>query len=60
MNKKNLIRIAASLGIAAVAAVVLTRSEVSIETLVGYGAVLALLVGVATEYRLNRRTVFGR
>ena len=60
MNKKNLIRIAASVGIAAVAAVVLARSEVSIDTLVGYGAVLALLVGVAAEYRLNRRTVFGR
>jgi len=60
MNKKNLIRSAAFFGIAAAAAVVLARSGVSIDMLLGYGAVLGLLVGVAAEYRLNRRTAFGR
>ncbi|QYM79420.1 hypothetical protein K0B96_02025 [Horticoccus luteus] len=51
--KTNLVRLAVTLGVAAVAAVLLVRSTVSVDSLVGFGAVIALIAGLATEYRLT-------
>ena len=58
--KTNLFRIAVSLGLTAVAAALLALVSINIDTVVGYGAVVALLAGAAVEYRLSRRSVFGR
>lgn len=53
MIKTNLVRLAVALGLAAVAALLLVRSTVGVDALIGYGAVLALVAGVAVEYRLT-------
>lgn len=58
--KTNLFRIAVLLGLSAVAAALLAVVSISVDFLVGYGAVVALLAGAAVEYRLSRRTLFGR
>ena len=59
--KTNMNVIAASLGIVAVAALVLSfRSSVSAESVIGYGSVLALVVMAALEYRINWKRLLGR
>jgi hypothetical protein len=59
--KNVIITIATLLGVtAAVALVLSTRPQVSVDSVIGYTSVLAL-VGVASmEYRLNWRRLFGR
>ena len=60
MNK-NIIVIAALLGVIAAAAFVLsTRSALTPESAIGYAAVLALLGVAAMEYRFSWKRFFGR
>ncbi len=59
--KNNLIVSAATLGIFAVAAFVLSsRSPVGADSVIGYGSVAALLGMAALEYRLNWKRLLGR
>lgn len=59
--KTNMNVIAASLGIVAVAALVLSfRSSVSADSVIGYGSVLALVGMAALEYRINWKRLLGR
>lgn len=59
MNKN--IILAVTLGLVAATALVLSvRLPVNPESLIGYGAVLALLGVAALEYRLNWKRIFGR
>lgn len=59
MNKNLLVAVPVSL--VAVAALVLSlRSSVSVESLIGFGSVFALLSVAALEYRINWRRLFGR
>ncbi len=60
--KNNIITLAALIGtITAAAAYLLSaQSPVSVESLVGYGSVLALLGVAALEYRITWRGLFGR
>lgn len=46
--------------IAVVALVLSLRSPIDPALIVGYGAVATLLGVAATEYRINRKRVFGR
>jgi len=49
------------LGVIAAAALVLSyRSQVNVESVIGYAAVLALLGVAASEYRLSWKRTFGR
>jgi hypothetical protein len=58
--KKNLIQ-AVPVSVIAVAALVLSlRSSVSVESLIGYGSVFALLCVAALEYRITWKRLFGR
>ena len=58
--KKNLV-IAVPVSLVAVAALVLSfRSSVSVESLIGYLSVFALLAVAALEYRITWRRLFGR
>lgn len=53
--------IAVLLGLIAAAALVLSvRSQVSVETVIGYGSLLALLAVAASEYRVRWGRLFGR
>jgi hypothetical protein len=59
MNKNNIIAVPVSL--IAVAALVLSDSfSVSVESVIGYGSVLALLAMAALEYRITWKRLFGR
>lgn len=59
--KTNMNVIAASLGIVAVAALVLSfRSSVSADSVIGYGSVFALVGMAALEYRINWKRLLGR
>ncbi|MEO6244843.1 MAG: hypothetical protein ABIQ12_05360 [Opitutaceae bacterium] len=58
MNKN--ILVAVPVGILAVAAFLLSRSSVSVESVVGYCSVLGVLTVAAMEYRINWRRLFGR
>ncbi len=59
MNTKNLL--AVLLGLIAAAALTLSiRSQVSVESVIGYASVLALLGGAASEYRIGWKGLFGR
>jgi hypothetical protein len=59
--KNTIIALAVLLGVTAAAALLLSaRPHVSVDSLIGYASVLAL-VGVASmEYRINWRRLFGR
>lgn len=49
------------LGVIAAAALVLSyRSQVNVESVIGYASVLALLGVAASEYRLGWKRTFGR
>ncbi len=53
--------LAATLGTVALAALVLSlRSQVNADSLLGYGAVIALLAVAGVEYRIDWKRVFGR
>lgn len=59
MNKN--LAFAVPVSLVAVAALVLSlRSSVSVESLIGYGSVLALLSVAALEYRITWKRLFGR
>lgn len=59
MNTKNLL--AVLLGLIAAAALMLSiRSQVSVESVIGYASVLALLGMAASEYRLGWKGLFSR
>ncbi len=59
--KTNMNVIAATLGMIAVAALVLSfRSSVSADSVIGYGSVLAIVGMAALEYRINWKRLFGR
>ena len=59
MNKNLVIAVPVSL--VAVAALVLSfRSSVSVESLIGYASVFALLCVATLEYRINWKRLFGR
>jgi hypothetical protein len=59
--KNNIITQAALLGITAAAVLVLSvRSHVSVDSLVGFGSILALLGVAAMEYRITWKAVLGR
>ena len=59
--KTNIIVLAASLGTVAIAALLLSfRSSVSVDSVIGYGSVLALVGMAALEYRINWKRLFGR
>jgi hypothetical protein len=60
--KNNIITLAAVLGtvVASAAYLLSAQSPVSVESLVGYGSVLALLGVAALEYRITWRGLFGR
>jgi hypothetical protein len=58
---KNNVLIAVLLGVITAAVLVLSlRSHASVETVIGYASVLALLGVAATEYRIRWRQLFGR
>jgi hypothetical protein len=58
--KKNIL-LAVLLGLIAVAALLLSiRSQVSVDSVIGYSSVLALLGGAASEYRLGWKGLFSR
>ena len=60
MNTKRITFALAVVGLVAAAAVIVTlRPAVGIDVVVGYGAVIALILLVATEYRLDLRRVLG-
>jgi hypothetical protein len=60
-NMKTNTQIAVLLGLTTVAAIVLSlRSQPSVETVIGYASVLALLGVAASEYRIRWRQLFGR
>jgi hypothetical protein len=53
--------LAVLLGVIAAAALVLSyRSQVNVETVIGYASVLALLGVAASEYRVGWKRIFGR
>jgi hypothetical protein len=59
MNKN--ILVAVPLGLVAATALLLSvRSSVSVESLIGYGSVAALLCVAALEYRITWKRLFGR
>jgi hypothetical protein len=59
MNTNNIL--AVLLGLVAVAALTLSiRSQVSVEAVIGYASVLALLGVAASEYRLGWKELFSR
>ena len=59
MKTKNIL--AVLLGLIAAAALTLSfRSQVSVESIIGYASVLALLGVAASEYRLGWKGLFGR
>lgn len=60
--KNEIITLAALLGtiVAAAAYLLSASSPVSVESLVGYGSVFALLGVAALEYRISWRGLFGR
>jgi hypothetical protein len=59
--KNNIITQAALLGITAAAVLVLSvRSQVSVDSIVGFGSILALLGVAAMEYRITWKEVLGR
>lgn len=59
--KTNLIILAATLGVIAAVALVLSfRSPVSADSLIGYMSVFALIGVAALEYRINWKRLFGR
>lgn len=59
--KTNLITIAVTLSLVAVAALVLSlRSSVSADSLIGYLSVFALIGMAALEYRINWKRLLGR
>jgi hypothetical protein len=60
--KNDIIILAVLLGttVAAAAFLLSSHSPVSVESLVGYGSVLALLAVAAMEYRINRKWLGGR
>ena len=59
--KNNITTHAAILGITAAALIVLSvRSHVSVESIVGFGSIIALLGVAAMEYRLTWKEILGR
>lgn len=59
--KTNIIVLAATLGSVAIAALVLSfRSSVGVDSVIGYGSVLALVGMAALEYRINWKRLFSR
>ena len=59
--KNNIITQAALLGITAAAVLVLSvRSQVSVDSIVGFGSILALLGVAAMEYRITWKEILGR
>ncbi len=59
--KNNIITQAALLGITAAAVLVLSvRSQVGVDSIVGFGSILALLFVAAMEYRITWKEIFGR
>ena len=59
MNKN--ILVAVPVGLLAVAAIVLSfRSSVSVESVIGYASVFALLSVAALEYRISWKRLLGR
>jgi hypothetical protein len=59
--KNNKVILAVIPSLVAVAALVLSfRSQVGADSLIGYGAVLALIGLAALEYRINWKRIFGR
>ena len=59
--KNNIIVQAALLGITAAALLVLSvRSQVSVDSIVGFGSILALLGVAAMEYRITWKEILGR
>lgn len=59
--KTNNIILAVTLGIVAVAALVLSfRSSVDAASLIGFGSVLALVGMAALDYRINWKRLFSR
>ena len=58
--KKNIL-VAVPVSVIAVAALVLSyRSSVSVESLIGYASVFALLAVAALEYRISWKRILGR
>lgn len=59
--KTNIIVLAATLGLVAAAALVLSfRSSVSVDSVIGYGSVLALVGLAALEYGINWKRLLER
>lgn len=59
--KNNIITQAALLGISAAAVLVLSvSSHVSVDQIVGFGSILALLAVAAMEYRITWKEILGR
>ncbi len=58
MNKN--ILVAVPVGLIAVAAILLSRSSVSAESVVGYCSVLGVLLVASLEYRISWKRLFGR
>ena len=59
--KNNITSYAAILGVTAAATLLLSvRSHVSVESIVGFGSILALLGVFAMEYRLTWKEILGR
>ena len=59
--KNNIITHAAILGITAAALILLSfRSQVSVDSVVGFGSILALLGVAAMEYRITWKRILGR
>ena len=59
--KNNIITQAALLGITAAAVLVLSvRSQVGVDSIVGFGSILALLGVAAMEYRITWKEILGR
>jgi hypothetical protein len=59
--KTNVIVLAVTLGSVAIAALVLSfRSSVDVDSVIGYGSVLALVGMAALEYRISWKRLFGR
>jgi hypothetical protein len=60
--KNEITTLAVTLGLTATAVYLLSRahSAISAETLIGFGAVVALLAVAAVEYRISWKKLFGR
>jgi hypothetical protein len=59
--KNNITTHAAILGVTAAALLVLSvRSQVSVDSIVGFGSIFALLGVAAMEYRITWKEIFGR